>query len=992
METLRVQVNKLEDENKKLAKCEAERRKLELEVNYWKEYVTNAQTLKRTGSNQNLEQELADARRKIIHMQDELNECQKKLKHNTGKLLLQNKDVADLKEKLHEANSITAVYKAKIDLLHKELSQKDQVKSLSLSKDEILISTVPHSTPKLPGSPELSDSPVSGGSSTNSGLHPQSEAQHLQDKFLLLKDKLKRIEKELYLKSKELEKANESRSKVAKYTRSLLQELESRLSESQQKLSDAEEKLKNTKDELTIERERRMKLEDGPRRRMSSVISPSKIPTQGTTAEENSQSSDLTEHDAETKYADYYRSRYKQAESALLEKDKKLHQAEEKIKQIQQAMKHNTESQKVINDLQSKLSDATHKLSDRQLKMHELQRDVERLKGFEKTYERKTKQCETLEEMVKDLEKKNKEQANQLFQTDQELELIKIREVVTKEQLQTFLEDSDNSDDEEDDDEKIIKALDLKKKIENFIETEALSKKLTSDNAKLQSKIYELEQRLKNINIQNFKTLKSSKNTVNNEKNSKALEKEELEIKIKDLESLIAIKDEKYCNELTINKEKYKEELNIALKNKENEVAKLKNELTIKATENTKIIDDSNELKGKITMLNISLTEVKEKLDVEKSQHTNSQTLLSEKTNLVQEIEERCKLLTNERNALKEELKNRRNSFAINSATDNKLITEKEEKIERLNCENEELKMKERRLERQLRMSLERMEDLICDVKEKGYKLDGWEKDRDSGIVMPPNEKEYARYDSEIEVFMTPRGSQSSEADIDKYKHLCSNFQCQLKALSEKFISSEKQVIKLASELEQHTNNENEYLTKYENIEKRMEEIQQQLHESHDSLVHKSEELEKERKSVINLVEVTSDYIKELETSLSESKSKVQELQKIVQLNKENDRSPPDGSSEETIDETKRRSESDDSEDVNTVRKKLTAKIMVLQSDISELKSSHSQEIKQLAEDSKKQLEQLRNRISSSAFSEESEELVATIETLEKELIDQKEE
>ena len=143
METLRVQVNKLEDENKKLAKCEAERRKLELEVNYWKEYVTNAQTLKRTGSNQNLEQDLADARRKIIHMQDELNECQKKLKHNTGKLLLQNKDVADLKEKLHEANSITAVYKAKIDLLHKELSQKDQVKSLTLSKDEILISTVP---------------------------------------------------------------------------------------------------------------------------------------------------------------------------------------------------------------------------------------------------------------------------------------------------------------------------------------------------------------------------------------------------------------------------------------------------------------------------------------------------------------------------------------------------------------------------------------------------------------------------------------------------------------------------------------------------------------------------------------------------------------------------------------------------------------------------------------------------------------------------------
>ena len=45
-----------------------------------------------------------------------------------------------------------------------------------------------------------------------------------------------------------------------------------------------------------------------------------------------------------------------------------------------------------------------------------------------------------------------------------------------------------------------------------------------------------------------------------------------------------------------------------------------------------------------------------------------------------------------------------------------------------------------------------------------------------------------------------------------------------------------------------------------------------------------------------------------------------------------------------------------------------------------------------MAEESKKQLEQLRNRMSSSVFSEESEELVARIEILEKELTDQKEE
>ena len=193
-----------------------------------------------------------------------------------------------------------------------------------------------------------------------------SGAQHLEDKFLVLKDRMKRIEKELYLKSKELEKANESRSKVAKYTRSLLQELENRHSEAQLKLAETDEKLKNANIELKMERERRLALEEGPRRRMSSVASPPKSETllkdaaaiaaavASTTAatttindSQESVASEFTEHDADTKYADYYRSRFKEAEEALLEKDMKLHQAEEKIKEIQTSMKSSSDSYKV---------------------------------------------------------------------------------------------------------------------------------------------------------------------------------------------------------------------------------------------------------------------------------------------------------------------------------------------------------------------------------------------------------------------------------------------------------------------------------------------------------------------------------------------------------------------------------------------------------------------------------------------------------------------
>ena len=81
----------------------------------------------------------------------------------------------------------------------------------------------------------------------------------------------------------------------------------------------------------------------------------------------------------------------------------------------------------MINELQTKLSDATHKLSDRQLKIHQLTREIDRLKGYEKTYEKKVQQCNTLEEMVKDLENTTSDQSKSLHSTKQEVEILKIR-------------------------------------------------------------------------------------------------------------------------------------------------------------------------------------------------------------------------------------------------------------------------------------------------------------------------------------------------------------------------------------------------------------------------------------------------------------------------------------------------------------------------------------------------------------------------------------
>ena len=304
---------------------------------------------------------------------------------------MQNRELNDTKTKLSEANSLVAVYKAKIEQMAKELMIKHNAQKSAKESDaaggggerekaqpptslNLLASEDIFYSPKQSrqASPQTPKQP--GGSTSTTPLTPSSEvsgAQHLEDKFLVLKDRMKRIEKELYLKSKELEKANESRSKVAKYTRSLLQELENRHSEAQQKLAETDEKLKNATTELKMERERRLALEEGPRRRMSSVASPPKSDTllkdaaaisaavastaAAATAtammndSQESVASEFTEHDADTKYADYYRSRFKEAEEALLEKDMKLHQAEEKIKEIQTSMKSSSDSYKVYS-------------------------------------------------------------------------------------------------------------------------------------------------------------------------------------------------------------------------------------------------------------------------------------------------------------------------------------------------------------------------------------------------------------------------------------------------------------------------------------------------------------------------------------------------------------------------------------------------------------------------------------------------------------------
>ena len=892
MDALRSKIAKLEEANSKLSNVDTERRKLELEVNYWKEYVTNSQNARRSGQVVDSNTDLADARKQLIQVQDELNETNKRFKTQSGKLVIQNKELSNMKEKLLEAKSIAAVYKAKNEQLTAELSRKNGTVSPS---EDLFVRTNQKS--------------LEEDSTHSSSLG----AQHFEEKFLVLKDRLKRIERELYLKSKELEKANESRSKVAKYTRSLLQELEARLVDAEAKYADSEKKLSNAQAELALERERRLKQEDGTQRRFSNIpVNDAKASTECSNSEDS-------------KYADYYRFRYKEVEASLLEKDKQLHEAEQKIKELQLSVKSNSDNYKVIADLQNKLSDATHKLSDRQLKIHELTREIDNLKCIESTYERKSKQCETLEDIVKDLETKISDHKKNFHAVKQELEMLRIREVVLKEQLQTVAQESDFSEEDEDENDQLRKSIEIKKKIDNLIQAECLVKKLNLDKENLENKNKELENRLRKINIESFKNIESAK--LSEGKPFDDNEKEEYKNRLKELETRVFEADDKYLNKIRVLKEEHQQEINHILDKQSeekilfhNEIEKIKQDFDRSCKENETLVIKCREMEA-------ALNDAESKALDEIKSHTNTKQLLEERSCLLKEIEERCKRVTIERDTLKMQ-------FQRQDSADNHELSE------------------------ETRNEINRLSNKINETKDSA---DG--RGRNSA---PKRDRLFS---SDDEIFITPKTSVSSEPDAALYKVKCKNYEKELTDLTKLLVSSEQSSISLAQDLENQFKYQNDLLVKYETLECRMSEIENQITDSQDTLQLKADELEKERKNVLYLVDVTSAYIKKLETSLAESKAKVQELQNFIEISKEGKRPQPEGRSD--LPDFDEDSDNFSQEQWKAIKQKLTAKIMMLESNLSELQVN-----KDNSQDIKKSKKDLQN----------ADEMQLEIEQLEKEL------
>ena len=150
----------------------------------------------------------------------------------------------------------------------------------------------------------------------------------------------------------------------------------------------------------------------------------------------------------------------------------------------------------------------------------------------------------------------------------------------------------------------------------------------------------------------------------------------------------------------------------------------------------------------------------------------------------------------------------------------------------------------------------------------------------------------------------------------------------------------------------------------------KIEAMRSKLSDTQESLNAKFVELEKERNNISHLVDVTSSYIKELESSLTESREKIEELENIVEEGRVNNgkRMPPDGTSgKEREDSLSDQSDLDggindkdieiERDRVNAENERLKTKLSSLESELAAVKSNFENEKQMLLESLRKQTE-----------------------------------
>lgn len=940
------------------------------------------------------EKELHEAKSQVKNLKQQLEERDKLLQQQKGKISIHAKELAEAKADLQEANSIIGIHRANIESLKSELS------SIKGSGKEKLI---------LAGEEPESDQVFSLKAEAN-GHEGRSDQLNLDSKLTLLMQKLKQNERELLVKSRELEKANESRAKVAKYTRSLLQELESKLSNNERKLAEVDNQLVNKNVELEYEKERRQKVEEENARLFS------ELELQLDERKKEGLSKEVVELLSKAKERVAFENITAESIAPV---EAQLSHAESKLEDAEKMTSDNSSPGKELARLKTALASAKNvseeseaKLKDREAvlkltieendhlkgRLKEVQQELEKLNSDRSTIEgdlkKRGNELETLRKELRKLEDKNADVVEKNRELEERLQTVE-SELTESMEREIFLQTENETDEGE--------RWDVKERIVGLEEEVSIYK----------DKVYELEAKVSE-----------------NERSS--LNAEAVRSQLHELERLLKSKDEE-------------------LREKERSFSKRENELRKK--EETK--RDEMEIQLNLGKLRFEELEgqFKELQDVFESERRK----LKEKDTELKDVKEQTKGMVYREDVerhideLESELKCRGKILSEREscvAKANEKIAEYERKLreheaaEKNSKHSSDLEIKIRELE----VELEINKDKLAATEEKLLDYEVEEK------LLSAELQKTKRDDEDFKVEEVKKKLTEAEERIKKYEDFA-------KDNSSKLIASEEKVIELAEELARRLAVEQETAEWIKGVENSLTSREEELISTRENLVRKAKELDKEKYGILDVMELSMKYIKELEMAIVDEKENSKELERQLDderlrvsqmieemktaktFENEDQGAPNENINDEQmierlasckkswvmeatrvkqleteledskrkfaeeldhersshVDEMRKLNEETlkisgaTSSEADELRLRLTSRVITLQSDISELKASHHQELEKLRAQHKKELENARREaiLESSVkevITEGSEDMDARVMELETEM------